>query len=421
MAVRIIFSVGSTEICLSVDTDSGSLSTPTTPNIISINTVSTNEIELLWNDVANETSYTLFRSDASNDTNTINFQAGTGANTTNYNDTGLNPGTEYYYWVKACSAIGSSRFSSVASNKTLIALNSSPNPPTTGFMPSSGVVLSNTNLTIHFDWDDGIDPDGSDPSSTLHYIFRLDDDSEIQNNYDIEVTIASGVTFYSNVLLQDDKHYVWAIKTVDDEGDKSAWSQLQYFYLITTRVNTPIWTGIRPEGWDVYLSWELSIEPQLAGYIVYRGIKKGIYGSVTNVGNVSDHVIEELDYNIPYYITILAYDLAGRESEKAEERKVMIIDMVKQDKGIMFNSMVNLKKGEKMELMWKMEKEGDVEIIVYSRSGRLMKEWKKHYKAGPYTKRWDCKQNNKYIGAGVHYVVLKTPEWEKTLLMGVIK
>ncbi len=47
--------------------------------------------------------------------------------------------------------------------------------------------------------------------------------------------------------------------------------------------------------------------------------------------------------------------------------------------------------------------------------------WGENLEAGPHTKRWDLKKNGKLLGAGVYYVVITTPEWEKKLLLCIIK
>ncbi len=89
-----------------------------TPQWISATAVSTNEIDLVWENVANETGYTLFSS-TNNDTNTALAITNTGADVTNYDDTGLIINTKYYYWVKAYNISGGeSGFSSAASNTT---------------------------------------------------------------------------------------------------------------------------------------------------------------------------------------------------------------------------------------------------------------------------------------------------------------
>ncbi|MBU1075895.1 MAG: hypothetical protein KKH98_01290, partial [Spirochaetes bacterium] len=78
--------------------------------------LSTNQTELLWRDVQNETSYTLYRNTEIN-TNTAIIVTGVGANITNSFDTNLISDVTYYYWLKAYALSGDSAFSAPISIK----------------------------------------------------------------------------------------------------------------------------------------------------------------------------------------------------------------------------------------------------------------------------------------------------------------
>ncbi|MBN1898282.1 MAG: hypothetical protein JW827_05865 [Spirochaetes bacterium] len=94
-------------------------SPPATPGWINAQAISDCQIDLIWQNIDNETAFTLFRN-AVNQSNTANRVTGTSVNITNYSDTGLTPLTKYYYWIKAYNSAGHSGFSSVASNTTLV-------------------------------------------------------------------------------------------------------------------------------------------------------------------------------------------------------------------------------------------------------------------------------------------------------------
>ncbi|MBN1898508.1 MAG: SBBP repeat-containing protein [Spirochaetes bacterium] len=91
---------------------------PTSPGSGTAVTASHTQIDLTWDDVSFETSYTLYRN-LSNDTNTCSSVAGLPADTTDYSDKGLKPANTYYYWIKAYNAQGSTAFSSIGLATTL--------------------------------------------------------------------------------------------------------------------------------------------------------------------------------------------------------------------------------------------------------------------------------------------------------------
>jgi len=81
-------------------------SVPNSPYLIFLTSVSTSRIDVNWNNVSYETGYHIFRSE---DGGVTFFQVGTtGADTTVFQDTGLDTYTRYCYKVNAYNAAGSS-------------------------------------------------------------------------------------------------------------------------------------------------------------------------------------------------------------------------------------------------------------------------------------------------------------------------
>ncbi len=90
---------------------------PDNPSGLKAVAISKYQIDLAWNDLQNEISYKLFRSEM-NDTKKAVEIASLSANQTNYSDIGLEPETIYYYWIKAVNTAGESDYSEVAYAKT---------------------------------------------------------------------------------------------------------------------------------------------------------------------------------------------------------------------------------------------------------------------------------------------------------------
>lgn len=90
---------------------------PAAPANLLASGISNSKIQVSWNDVSNETSYQLYRSNTTN-SNYLLFKT-LPANTTSYLDTGLFANSVYYYKVKALNVGGASGFSNEDSAKTI--------------------------------------------------------------------------------------------------------------------------------------------------------------------------------------------------------------------------------------------------------------------------------------------------------------
>lgn len=72
------------------------------------------------------------------------------------------------------------------------------------------------------------------------------------------------------------------------------------------------------------LRWDLSTEPELAGYNVYYGRTSGMYTRRRSVGRVNQFRISGLNNNEVYYFAVTAYDSQNRESDYSDEVAVII-------------------------------------------------------------------------------------------------
>ncbi len=69
----------------------------------------------------------------------------------------------------------------------------------------------------------------------------------------------------------------------------------------------------------VGIRWNANPESSLAGYKLYFGTAPGIYESVQDVGNVTEHYVTNLQPGITYYFPSTADDLGGNESGPSSE------------------------------------------------------------------------------------------------------
>jgi hypothetical protein len=73
----------------------------------------------------------------------------------------------------------------------------------------------------------------------------------------------------------------------------------------------------RPGNGAVLLRWSRVNESDVAGYRVYVGSRPGVYWSVTDVGNVTEHEIQGLENGRLYYFTVASYDTADPRRRSA--------------------------------------------------------------------------------------------------------
>jgi fibronectin type 3 domain-containing protein len=64
----------------------------------------------------------------------------------------------------------------------------------------------------------------------------------------------------------------------------------------------------------VTLAWDANIEPDLAGYNIYYGIKSGDYTVSIDVKNVNEYTVQNLTPGTTYYFAATAYDDDNNES-----------------------------------------------------------------------------------------------------------
>ena len=94
------------------------LNPPAAPTGLTVSTPSTTQINLLWTDnSSNETGFKIERKTGAG--GTYAQIATVGASVTSYSNTGLTPGTTYFYRVRATNASGDSAYSNEASTTTL--------------------------------------------------------------------------------------------------------------------------------------------------------------------------------------------------------------------------------------------------------------------------------------------------------------
>ena len=273
----------STAVCLTNNS-------PAVPNIINANTVSYSRIDILWNDLYNETSYTLFRS-LVNDTNTVTNIAGFYANNTNYSDTGLNPSTTYYYWIKAYNLFGQSVFSTVVSNTTL-------QPPPD--IPTIIDIQAVSTNQISLEWSDS----SNETSYTLYRSLNNDTNSLI-----VITGISANQTNYNDIGLSPNTYYHYWVKAYNGQ------SSLSYSLMASniTYPTSPDIVGIQAISSNQFnISWNQVTN--VTSYTLFKSTNNNP-GAALKLAGLSGSVTTYTDTGIEpdtmYYYWVKSFNLSG--------------------------------------------------------------------------------------------------------------
>ena len=175
---------------------------PVTPTL-SISVQSATEVNLTWNDVANESGYSIERRTSSGQWAQI---ATPSANATSFRDSGLTPATTYVYRIRALSAAGNSAFSAEVQARTqrLVA----PATPTL-----SAPAKSQSSITLA--WTDVADETG----------YKL----EAKTSTGAWIQLATpnaGVTTFEHTALNASTAYTYRISAVNAAGSSPTSSEL---------------------------------------------------------------------------------------------------------------------------------------------------------------------------------------------------
>lgn len=262
---------------------------PAAPSSLTATAASTTQVNLSWVDNSpNETGFRIERSIGSSFVEITTV----GAGVTFFNDTGLVPGTNYLYRVRATNALGDSAYSNQASATTLV-----PPPSAPAGLTATAASSSQINLT----WTDVANETG----------FKIERKTGAGGSYAQVATVAAGVTSYSNTGLAGGTTYFYRIRATNSGGDSAYSSEANATTLLGAPAAPATLSAVAVSSNQINLTWaDVSNE---TGFKIER--KTGATGTYSQIATTTAGV---LTYNntgltpgTAYYYRVRATNAAG--------------------------------------------------------------------------------------------------------------
>jgi fibronectin type 3 domain-containing protein len=268
------------------------MAAPATPTGLTATAISGTKINLSWTDNSSNPQEDNFRIYRSTDGVVYSWHDTVAQNVTTYTDTGLTPGTTYYFEILAVAAVGNSGYSNSASATTL----SPPNPASN--LKSTGV----TGSTIGLSW-----TSNSGGTETGFKIYRSTDGA----NFSWHDTVGTGVTTYTDTGLAGGTTYYFQIVAYSSIGNSAPSNTVS-----STTASPPAapsnLSATATSASVIKLTWTSNSGGTETGFKIYKSTNGTSYSWSDSVGqNVTTYNAGGLAAGTTYYFEVLAYNGNG--------------------------------------------------------------------------------------------------------------
>ena len=275
------------------------LEPPAAPSGLSATANTSTQITLNWTDNSdNEDGFKIERKQGSGsfaDITTV------GAEVTSFADTGLTPGMEYTYRIRAYNAAGNSSYSDAASATTLDAV---PNAPDN----LKANVVSGTRIDLTWR-----DRSGNETG------FKIERRTG-SGSFNLVATVDANVTTYSDTGLNPGTQYTYRVCAYNSGGDSGYSSEVSA--TTTAAVTTPAapdnLSATMASSTRINLTWRDRSDNE-TGFKIERKKDDGRYAEIATVtANTTSYSDTGLEANTKYVYRVRAYNAAGNSSYSNE-------------------------------------------------------------------------------------------------------
>lgn len=275
------------------------LQIPASPSSLRIASTAKNSINLIWNDnSSNENGFRVYRSNSS--TEGFSEITAVAANNNSYIDNSLQPGTTYYYKIRAYNDDGLSAYSPVVS-ATTIALQIPTQP---GNLIASHIEYTSSTLV----WEDN-----SNNETGFELERCITDNCE---NTKTIIKLPANTKSYTDLNLSMNTSYQYRIRAINGDGN-SGWSNM--IVAVTPRIIAPVApTKLKSTKFtdkSISVTWKDNSSNEDA-FIITRSlaVNPSLTTSITLSANDTAFTDSSLVSSTTYFYTIKAINKGGQSS-----------------------------------------------------------------------------------------------------------
>jgi titin len=286
---------------------------PATPSNLRAVKITTNEIDLTWQDNSNnEQGFHVYRKTGSDTTYTLITNLP--PKTTAYNDTGLVPGTQYDYHVEAYNVAGFNDFAGLT--------------VTTVSLPPSQLTAKGGSQSITLSW--------TAPQGAATYNVYRSTTSGGENN--IPVITGLKTTTYTDPALASDTTYYYEVTAVDPGGESARSTEASAL----TAPAAP--AGLTASVTQVHISLKWTASTGATSYKIYRSTSSNGEGSTPLATGVTtaSFVDTSIAGGTTYYYQVTAVNSGGESGHSQEVSALTIPTAPSNVSAVAVGSQINL-------------------------------------------------------------------------------
>jgi hypothetical protein len=273
---------------------------PAGPSGLTATTVSNNQIDLSWQDNANnELGFLIRRKTGAGGTYAVIDTVG--ANVTVYSSLGLTASTQYFYQVRAYNAGGISALSNEVNATT------SADPL---IAPSGLAATATPGGKVDLTWTDNANNENG---------FKVERKGTLDGTFGQIATVGPNVTSYSNTSLTVNKTYYYRVRAYNAGGNSAYSNEVN----VTTLPKPPKapgnLTATAVSKNQINLAWADSSNNETGFKIERKASPAGVFGLIATVGaNVTSYSNTGLVVDKTYYYRVRAYNAGGHSAYSNE-------------------------------------------------------------------------------------------------------